>query len=210
MYGRVRLRRVRKERLLALWQSVIGKTGIEIHHGVRVDGVSRLEHGFEVTTSAGVARTGAVLLATGRRGAPRRLGVPGEELPKVAYRLGDAAHYDGRHVLVVGGGDSALEAAIALARRPVGSVTLAYRGTAFDRAAPAHRLQIDRLEREGRVHVLRSAHVRRIDARSVIVELPARTVKIANDDVIICAGGSLPTALLTDIGIRVERKFGTA
>ena len=210
LYGKVRLRRVRKERLLALWQSVIQKTELTIHQGVRVDGITPITHGFEVATSAGVARARAVLLATGRRGAPRRLGVPGEELPKVAYNLSEPQRYKGQHVVVVGGGDSALEAVIELARHPLASVTLSYRGTTFDRAKPSNRQRLENLERQGRIHLLLASEVRAIDPGGVIIDQPHRRHTLANDAVIICAGGLLPTALLSDIGIRVERKFGTA
>ena len=210
LFGKVKLKRVRKERLLALWQSVIEKTGIEIHQGVRVDRIRPMPWGFEVATSQGEMRARTILLATGRRGSPRRLGISGEELPKVTYSLDDAAQYAGRHVLVVGGGDSALEAAAMLARHPVASVTISYRGAAFDRARPATRARVtDAIER-GRVHVIYQSHVRAIAPDHVIVDQPGRRTKVGNDAVIVCIGGTLPTALLADAGVDVERKFGTA
>ena len=210
LYGRVKLRRVRKDRLLALWRAVINRTRIEIRERVRVERILPTEWGFEVSTSAGPARTRTVLLATGRRGSPRRLGVPGEELPKVVYSLDDAAQYRGLHVLVVGGGDSALEAAVELAKHPLASLTLSYRGAAFDRARPDNRQRLEDAMRRGRLHVVMQSNVRVIEPYRVHIEVPGNRPALRNDYVIVCAGGELPTGLLTDVGVHVERKFGTA
>mgnify|MGYP002084055904 CR=1 FL=1 len=210
LYGRVRFRRVRKERLLALWQAVIEKTGLDIKQGVRVERIVPVDQGFEVATSSGAVRASTVLLATGRRGSPRRLGVPGEELSKVVYSLDDPGQYRGRHVLVVGGGDSALEAVVALARQPVASLTLSYRGQAFVRPKPAIRQRLNEAVLRNAVRVLLGSSVRAIEPNSVVVDKSGRRSRVANDAIIICAGGVLPTALLADVGVEVDRKFGTA
>ncbi len=210
LYGKVRLRRVRKERLLALWQSVIGKTGLEIRSGVRVERITPHDWGFELTTTSGVCRASTVLLATGRRGSPRRLGVPGEELPKVVYSLNDPGQYCGQHVLVVGGGDSAIEAAVALAATAVASVTLSYRGVQFTRVKPANRRSIEAAITAGYVTCLTQSQVRAIEPDRVAIDQLGRSHTLRNDAVIICAGGLLPTSLLADIGVRVETKYGTA
>lgn len=210
LFGKVTLKRVRKERLLALWDTVIGKTGIEVHQGVRVDRITPTASGFDVATSAGPLRARTVLLATGRRGSPKRLGVPGEELGKVTYSLDEPAQYAGQHVMVVGGGDSALEAAVMLARTGAASVTLCYRGDIFERARPSNRTRLEEAVARGQVHLILGAHVRSIGPDHVIVDQPGRRTRVGNDAVIICAGGVLPTALLEDIGVTVERKFGTA
>ncbi len=210
LFGKIRLRRVRKEKLLALWQSVIAKTGLTIHQGVRVERVTPTTWGFEVATSAGTVKTRTVLLATGRRGSPRRLGVPGEDLAKVVYSLDDPSQYRGQHVLIVGGGDSALEAAIALARQPLASLTIAYRGAALTRPRAATRQRFDEAIKSGRIQVLPNAHVRVIEPDRVVIDQPGHRHSPRNDAVIVCAGGMLPTGLLADIGVAVERKFGTA
>ena len=165
--------------------------------------------GFEVTTSNGICRTATVLLATGRRGSPRRLGVPGEELPKVVYSLDDPAQYQQQRVLVVGGGDSALEAAVAVARQPGTQVTLCYRGTGFDRAKPANRRRIEEAVRTGSVDVLLGSQVRAILADQVMIDQDGQLRSVRNDVVIICAGGVLPTAFLAETGVLVETKYGT-
>ena len=210
LFGKVRLRRVRKERLLALWTSVVNRTGLKIYGGVRVERIVPTDWGFEVETSAGPYRASTVLLATGRRGSPRRLGVPGEEQAKVVYSLDDPRQYAGQHVLVVGGGDSALETAVELARHPVASVTLSYRGTEFSRAKPANRRRFEDAMRSGRVFFLPASHVRAIEADRVLIDQPGRRHTPRNDAVIVCAGGLLPTSLLSSIGVAVETKYGAA
>ena len=160
LYGKVRLRRVRKERLLALWTKVVQQTGVEIQNGVRVERISPEPFGFEVTTANGVCRTATVLLATGRRGSPRRLGVVGEDLAKVVYSVDDPSQYQRQRVLVVGGGDSALEAAVTLSRQPGTEVTLSYRGHSFDRATAANRQRLDEAVRHRRLTLLLGSEVR--------------------------------------------------
>lgn len=210
LYGKVRLRRARKERLLGLWQSVLRKSDVRIRHGVRVERIVASPDGFDVATSAGRVRASAVLLAIGRRGMPRRLGVPGEPLPNVAYILDDPARYRGQQVLVVGGGDSAIEAALAIARQPGARVTLSYRGSAFERARPSNRARIGAAIASGHVVFRPDSYVRAIEPHRVMIEDPVGRVVLPNQRVLICIGGEMPTALLTGIGIRVEVRHGTA
>jgi thioredoxin reductase/ferredoxin len=210
LYGRVRFRRVRKERLIALWRDVFAKTGLTIYDRIRVDRIVPMGRGFEVRTSAGAYRTRAVLLATGRRGAPRKLGVPGEEQAKVAYAFDDAGLYRGRHVLVVGGGDSALEVAAALARGGVASVTLSYRGEMPNRARPVARRRFEAALGAGKLTFLPNSQVRAIEAERVVLDVAGQAKVLRNDAVIVCIGGLLPTELLADAGIAVETKYGAA
>jgi thioredoxin reductase len=136
--------------------------------------------------------------------------VPGEDLSKVVYRLIDPAQYDGRHVLVVGGGDSALEAAATLAERPETTVTLSYRGSAFSRAREQNRESVRTAEAQGRLAVLLESEVVRIDQTEVMLTQRGATHTRPNDAVIVCVGGVLPTQFLKETGIRVETKYGTA
>ena len=210
LYGRVKFRNVRKERLLGLWHAVIAKTGVRIHHGIRVLGIHREIWGFDVETVTGRYSARTVLLATGRRGSPRRLGVAGENLSKVVYSLMEPSQYRGQHVMVVGGGDSALEAAAELCRHNVASVTLCHRGKAFSRAKPANQRRIAEARLRGRLHLLFESQLRAIEPQRVMVERGGQFHPIENDAVVICAGGLLPSTLLTDAGVRVETKYGTA
>jgi thioredoxin reductase len=150
-----------------------------------------------------------VLLAIGRRGSPRKLGVPGEELPKVVYRLIDPEQYRGQAVLVVGGGDSALEAAIAISEQPDTTVALSYRSAAFARVKEKNRQRLAGQEKAGRLRVVLSSNVKSITAQEVVLACGDAAEELRNDAVIVCAGGELPIPLLQKIGIAFETKRGT-
>ena len=181
-----------------------------INYGERVEKIAANGEGFSVVTARTEYRARNVLLAIGRRGTPRKLGVPGEDLPKIVYRLVDPEQYRGKHVLVVGGGDSAIEAAIALAGEAGTRATLSYRGAAFGRVKPQNRERIAAAEATGAVNVLLESTVTRIATGEVDVEQNGRALTLPNDTVIVCAGGILPTPMLKSIGIAVETKYGTA
>jgi thioredoxin reductase len=210
LIGTVKFREVSKERLLEFWQSAAQRTGLRINYGEQVESVTRIGSDLEVGTTKARYRTRSVLLAIGRRGTPRRLGVPGEDLPKVVYRLIDPRQYRGQRVLVVGGGDSALEAAVSLAAEPGTIVTLSHRDHAFSRAKPKNRERAAEARLSGRLKVLMPSHIERIAQNSVEIAQGGRRIAIKNDAVIVCAGGILPTAFLESIGIEVETKYGTA
>jgi thioredoxin reductase/ferredoxin len=210
LVGKMRFGHTAKEALLDFWREVERKTGLQIRYRERVEAITRQDGGFLVRTTSSEYRTASVLLAIGRRGTPRKLGVPGEELPKVVYRLIDPEQYSGQHVLVVGGGDSALEAAASIAENGGGSVTLSYRGDAFSRAKPRNRERIAAAERSGVLKVLLKSEVRRIEQGRVALDCDGREVEAANDAVIVSAGGILPADFLRGIGVNVETKYGTA
>lgn len=210
LIGNVRFREVGKEKLLAFWHHAAKRTGLRINYRERAESVTRNGSGLEVRTTRGRYLTRAVLLAIGRRGTPRRLGVPGEDLPKVVYRLTDPRQYRGQHVLVVGGGDSALEAAADVAAEPGTTVTLSHRSDAFARAKLKNRKRVEAAQRTGRLHLLMPSQVSRIGAEAVELTHDGGQTAIRNDSVIVCAGGILPTAFLKGIGIEVETKYGTA
>jgi thioredoxin reductase (NADPH) len=151
-----------------------------------------------------------VLLGIGRRGTPRKLGVPGEELPKVVYRLIDPEQYRGQQVIVVGGGDSALEAAASIAELGDTSVILSYRGDAFQRAKQRNRQRVDQASAKGQLKVLLNSQIREIRTDSVLLQQSGQEMQVANDAVIVSAGGILPNDFLKSIGIKVETKYGTA
>jgi len=210
LIGEMRFAEVSKEALLAYWRDVLDRTGLQPRFEEQVTGVTRDGEIFTVATTHGTYRAKSVLLAIGRRGTPRTLDVPGEDLAKVVYRLIDAEQYAGRRVLVVGGGDSAIEAAVQLSAQPGTRVTLSYRGGAYTRARAKNRDRLAELVAGGRVEQLLDSRVLRIAHDSVELECAGELRMLANDDVIVCAGGILPTGFLLDLGIRVETKFGTA
>lgn len=210
LVGQFQFREASKEQLVDFWHDVIRKTGLKIQTNTRVESVKPLDQGFLVVTTKGELRCHNVLLALGRRGTPRRLGVPGEDQSKVVYRLIDPEQYIGRKVLVVGGGDSAVEAAISVARQPGAKVTLSYRGKAFGRAKPANRDRLTTAQSRGQLKVLLESEVKEIKPAAVVLNTPQGLQTIPNDVVVICAGGLLPTPFLHSAGIQVEAKFGTA
>jgi thioredoxin reductase len=207
--GKVKMHEISKEDLLAFWNGVVKKTGMRINFRERMENITRTGKGFIVKTTRQSYETRAVLLSIGRRGTPRKLGVPGEELPKVVYSLIDPEQYRNMHVLVVGGGDSAIEAACSIAEEPGTTVTLSYRSDAFGRCKPKNRDRLQTLEARGRVKVILKSNVKGVTKDKVALEYQGRVIEIANDAVIVCAGGVLPTPFLKEIGIMVETKFGT-
>jgi len=210
LVGKVRFGEVQKEKLLEFWQDVVKRTGLEIAFRECMQGIDRDGDGFIVRTDGHRYRTRSVLLALGRRGTPRKLEVPGEESPKVVYRLIDPAQYDGQAVLVVGGGDSALEAAIALGERPGTDVTLSYRSAAFSRVKQKNRLALDQAQRAGRVRIELESTVQAIEALAVKLQTQRGPATLRNDAVIVCVGGQLPTPLLQSVGIAFDTKYGSA
>ncbi|MEO6366783.1 MAG: NAD(P)-binding domain-containing protein [Steroidobacteraceae bacterium] len=209
LVGKVRFHNTSKEELLAFWQEVERKTGLQIRYKHHVENIARTPQGFFVKTNHGELHTRAVLLAIGRRGTPRKLGVAGEQLPKVVYRLIDAEQYRGKRVLVVGGGDSALEAATTIAEVEATEVTLAYRGDSFSRAKARNRERLESATLSGKLRALLKSNVTSIEADAVVVDCDGKPARFANDAVIVSAGGVLPTAFLQSLGISVETKHGT-
>ena len=217
LYGKVSFRETSKEALLELWSSVVKKTQLEIGFEERLLGIENKGSHKQVKTTRREYSARAVLLAIGRRGTPRKLGVAGEEQAKVVYRLAAPEQYRDQRVLVVGGGDSALEGALALAElgelgelgEEGGAQTaLSYRGDAFSRAKAKNRERVEAAERSGLLQVLLSSQVVEIGTDTVDVETPAGIKQLANDAVIVCAGGLLPTPLLREAGIEIETKHG--
>jgi thioredoxin reductase/Pyruvate/2-oxoacid:ferredoxin oxidoreductase delta subunit len=209
---KLKFRTVSKERLLEVWNDIYRKTGMKgkIKYGVEVKSIIRDGDAFEVRTTGDSYQTASVLLAIGRRGTPRKLNVDGEEQSKVVYRMIDPEQYKRQHVLVVGGGDSALEAATSIAQQPGARVTLSHRSESFSRAKVKNRELVDVCQRSGQLKVLFESKVTRIGPDDVEIEQKGKRLRIRNDAVIVCAGGILPTAFLKSVGIEVETKYGTA
>ena len=208
LVGTVKLRETTKEALLELWRRTERETGIEILYRKKVTGIARDADGFVVRTADGETRTRAVVLALGRRGSPRKLGARGEGLPKVVYLLEDPAELQGKRVLVVGAGDSALEAAIALCAEDGTEVSLSCRGDAFPRAKPPNRAKIEQLERRRRLRVVRRSTVEEVLAEAVLLKTDRGTERIGNDAIVVCIGGELPFGFLSEIGVDTEMRHG--
>ena len=210
LVGKVRFRETTKEDLMGFWQKIVDDTGLKVNCGERMDSITADKDGYVVTTPKASYKTKNVLLSIGRRGTPRKLGATGEELPKVVYRLIDPEQYQQQQVLVVGGGDSALEAATSIAEQPGTRVTLSYRSGAFSRAKEKNRLKVESLEAEGRMQVLLNSTVKAIREDSVSIDQDGQSIELPNDAIIVSAGGVLPTPMLKQMGIQIETKHGTA
>ncbi len=207
--GRMDFREVNKESLMEFWKQAEIDSGIRISYGERVDAIDADGDAFMVTSTRGEYRTRAVLLALGRRGTPRQLGVPGEELPKVVYRLIEPQQYAGQKVLVVGGGDSALEAALAVSDASASQVTVSYRAGSFSRVKLRNRKLVEAASASGKIELKLQSNVVEIGPDHVVFEGEADAANLANDQVIVCAGGVLPTDFLRRVGIKIETKYGT-
>ena len=208
--GKMKFGEVSKETLLEFWKGVVARTGLKINFFERMESVKPDRQGFVVRTSKQEYRARAVLLTIGRRGTPRKLGVKGESRSKVVYRLVDPEQYRGQHVLVVGGGDSALEAALACAEERGTTVTLSYRSEAFSRVKQKNRELVQRAESARRLKVILPSNVEEIGDANVTLDQGGKKISLKNDAVIVCAGGILPTPFLKDIGVQVDTKYGTA
>jgi thioredoxin reductase (NADPH) len=210
--GKVQFRNTSKEELLRFWTHTCSSNGLQIRYKERVESIEKQGEVFRVRSTAQECLASNVLLAIGRRGTPRKLGVPGEELPKVVYRLIDPEQYRGHQVVVVGGGDSALEAAASIAEVDSTSVLLSYRGDAFQRAKQRNRQRVATAAAgaNSRLKVLLNSEVREIQPEQVVLRQAGREMKVRNDAIIVSAGGILPNDFLRSIGIQVETKYGTA
>ena len=208
LVGKVRFTEVSKETLLEFWEGVVTKHKLNVKFNERMTEINKIEGGFEVVTTKARYRTSAVLLAIGRRGTPRKLGVDGEDLSKVVYRLLEPDQYRNQHVLVVGGGDSAVEAALALAEVEGTTVTISYRGEAFSRIKTKNRAKLQVAVADQSLDMLLESQVKALTAKGVSLKKVDGIVEIANDATIVCAGGEVPTKLLRELGVTVESHFG--
>jgi putative YpdA family bacillithiol system oxidoreductase len=201
-YGKFKKTELSKEELIAFWNKVLQRVDFKFRKGEKVEDIKKGEDGiFTLMTAKSQYRAHAVILALGKSGSPRKLGVKGEELPKVMYRLIEADHYINKKILVVGGGDSAIEAAMGLAHQVGNQVTLSYRREAFSRIKERNAQRIEECMRKGKVKVVFNSIPVEFKEKSIVLEVNGKTQEIPNDYVWIFAGGEPPTAFLKKIGV---------
>jgi thioredoxin reductase/NAD-dependent dihydropyrimidine dehydrogenase PreA subunit len=212
LHGSIKRRTMSKEDLVALWSQIIERHGLPATTGVMVQAVQQETDGmWRLETTAGPVRAANVLLALGRRGTPRKLDVPGEEQAKVHYTLLEPDPFAGKHVLVVGGGNSAVESALALADYGrCASVAISYRRDVFARCRGENRQRIDEAIHSGKVRALLPSQIVSINEKDVVLTNGGREMRIANDAVIVQIGGTAPAELLRTFGIQVVTKRGEA
>ena len=204
MHGKWTKLEITKEQLLAFWDSAAKKAGLRVNTRERVDHIQLEPDGaFTIETIKGRYRALAVVLAIGRRGTPRKLDIPGEQLPKVMYSLISAESYTGKNILVVGGGDSAVEAAMGLAYQKGNKVTLSYRKDVFSRLKERNNQRIRECIKSGKLTVIFNSMPVEIREQSVVLQVQGGQREIPNDYVWVFAGGTPPNAFLEKIGVRL-------
>jgi thioredoxin reductase len=202
MYGKFKKLELSKEELMAFWTKVLERNDFSFHKGEKVEDIKKGEDGiFTVITPKAQYRSRHVILGIGKSGSPRKLGVKGEDLPKVMYRLIEADHYVNKRILVVGGGDSAIEAAMVLAHQVGNQVTLSYRKDSLSRLKERNAQRIDECMRKGMLTVLFNSTPVEFKQECVVLEVEGSPQEIPNDYVWIFAGGEPPTAFLKKIGV---------
>lgn len=201
LYGQLKKEEYSKEALLEIWEDVFAKHQLNFVRNRKLQNIEQRNGHFRIITSGGELEAKKVVLAMGRRGTPRKLGVPGETKSKVAYQLIDAQSYNNCHILVVGGGDSAIEAAIGLARQKGNTVIISYRKNKFFRIKKKNEDRIGKLIRSKAVRPVFNSTVLEIKDKSVLLKVNEDVVEIPNDYVFIFAGGVPPFKILKDMGI---------
>jgi len=207
MYGKFKKLELSKEHLLAFWDMVLNRADFNARTGEKVDHIERGAEGvFTVSTANNTYQARAVVLALGKTGTPNKLGIKGEELPKVMYRLIEADHYVNKKILVVGGGDSAIEAAMGLANQAGNKVTLSYRKDAFSRIKERNAQRIAEYMKSGKVEVLFNSNPVEVKADTITISVGGATREVPNDYMFVFAGGTPPFDFLKKIGIGFGEK----
>lgn len=206
LWGKLKLTETSKEAMLELWKNVIARTGLKIQENEKVMNIQRCDGRFVVESVKGTYPATHVILALGRRGTPRKLGVPGEEHSKVMYRLMDTESYKDVHALVIGGGDSAVEAALGLALQRTNSVTLSYRKSEFTRLKARNLEHLNDAIKRRTLSVILKSQVREIRSTDVILDTADGSLTLQNDFVFVFVGGEMPFEFLKQIGIEFQAK----
>lgn len=211
LYGKVHLRETSKDELITLWEDILQKNNISINEKEKVVAIKKQGTTFIVETNKQNYNCARVLLTIGRRGTPRKLGVKGELSPKVAYRLLEPERIQHKHILIVGGGDSAIESALMLCNNAGNMVSLSYRKAQFNRLKPKNLERILNAINSGKVHMLFGTTVTEIKEHQVLLQHNDSTIlELKNDLVYIFAGGELPNQFLKNSGIHITKKYGEA
>jgi thioredoxin reductase/Pyruvate/2-oxoacid:ferredoxin oxidoreductase delta subunit len=194
-----------KDEFLQLVQEAVERHDLNIKEGTDVSRVRKLKDGtFEVEIKGGSPfPCRNVLVAVGRQGQPRLLNVPGADMAhKVTYRFHTVEDYKNKNVLVVGGGNSAIEAALML--KDANKVTLAYRGDNLYRAKEENRQLIDEAIAAGELTALFESNVVEVRENEVDIDVAGTTSTIANDNVVIQIGSLPPIDFLHDMGLELD------
>lgn len=205
LYGKLKVSEISKENLLAIWKEIVERFNLNIQTHHKVESIDAVGNGFAINAGGNTFVAGSVLLALGRRGSPRKLGIPGEHLPKVMYRLIEAESYKGKNILVVGGGDSAVEAAIGLASQSGNTVSVSYRREEFVRLKEKNEERVKDFIASGRITTIFNSQIAEIKTDHVVVNEKGNILhNLPNDFAFVFAGGELPTELLKRCGVKLR------
>ncbi len=211
MYGKFKKTELSKEDLLSFWGNVLQRSEFKCRKGEKVEHIEKGPDGiFTIATPKAKYRAKFVVLALGKTGSPRKLGVKGEDLSKVMYRLIEADHYVNKKILVVGGGDSAVEAAMGLASQVGNSVTLSYRQASFSRIKDRNQQRLNEFTRKNKLKVILNSNPVEFTKDEVVLDVAGTTQRLPNDFVWIFAGGDPPTAFLKKVGVKLGDQDLTA
>jgi thioredoxin reductase/NAD-dependent dihydropyrimidine dehydrogenase PreA subunit len=207
-YKKIQLRRTTKEALLELFESLVQRFALEIVEHAEVTAIQRGDAGFSIHASQRVLTAKRVVIAIGRRGIPRKLVVPGADQPHVVYEVADPAQHAGQPIAVLGGGDSAVELALAFAAQPKTRVMLIHRGADLNRCKPDNQRAALAARAAGRLDLFLSATVRAVTQDRIELEVArARATPLAKL-VVCCLGAELPSAWLRELGISLHELRG--
>ena len=207
LHGKVHLYNTTKSELLELWRKVLSENDISIKERTKVELISYEGDHFKVNTNSNEEfKTKKILLAIGRRGSPRKLNISGEESEKVAYRLLEPENIQNKEIVVVGGGDSAIEAALSLAKQ--NKVMLSYRSEAFNRIKPKNRELLHKATETGVLNIKYKSNLLAVEKEHVTMAVEDKEINLKNDLVYIFAGGELPTQFLEKAGVKITKRFG--
>jgi len=207
--GKLWLDGARKEELVARWHQIVEENRLDIRLREPLQSLERRDGVFHATTPGGSYRARRVILATGQRGNPRKLGVTGEDLEHVYHRLYSPTHYRGEEVLVVGGGNSAVEAALTLAER--NRVLLSYRRGELTRIFKDNRRKLDQAVADGKIELVFHSAVQEFRPGEAVLTIDRgghREERVVRaDHAFVLIGAELPVGFLRSLGIRLENDW---
>jgi NosR/NirI family transcriptional regulator, nitrous oxide reductase regulator len=204
--GKLWLDGARKEELLDRWHQIIRDNALDVRTEEPLIGLQRDSNGiFELRSEKSHYRATYVVLATGQRGSPRKLGVPGEDLPMVSHKLYAPKLHSGQKIIIVGGGNSAIEAALALSEN--NEVVIVHRGTEFARVFADNKLKLEEAIAAGRVSVRYETGIEAIRQGVVAVSSTSKGTELSCDHVFVLIGASLPVPFLKSLGVRLENEW---
>jgi predicted CXXCH cytochrome family protein len=209
--GKLWLKESTKEELLSHWMRIVRKEALPIRQDTRMASITRDASGgfFRVVTEPREGgppterRARRVLVAIGQRGTPRRLpfALASEIETRVHYHLADARSFEGKRVIVVGLGDVAMEAAVALARQPGTTVTVVHRSAGFSRGKARNIEETKRMRDAGRLRLVFEAEVTAIDLEGATLKKPSGKERVPCDAVFVMIGSIPPWSTLQAVGV---------